>query len=34
VVKRGREYEERYAAERATEEAQIEAPRDDTGKPE
>ena len=31
-VQRGREYEERYAAERAAEEAQIEALRDDTGR--
>ena len=33
-VERGREYEERYATERAAEEAQIEAPRDDTGRAE
>jgi hypothetical protein len=33
-VRRGREYEERYAAERAAEEPQTEAPRDDMGKPE
>jgi hypothetical protein len=33
-VQRGREYEERYAAERAAEEPQTESPRDDTGKPE
>jgi hypothetical protein len=33
-VQRGREYEERYAAERAAEEPQTEPPRDDTGKPE
>jgi hypothetical protein len=33
-VRRGREYEERYAAERAAEEPQTETPRDDTGKPE
>ena len=33
-VQRGREYEERYAAERAAEEAQTESPRDATGKPE
>ena len=33
-VRRGREYEERYAAERAAEEPQSQAPRDDTGKPE
>jgi hypothetical protein len=33
-VQRGREYEERYAAERAAEEAQPESPRDETGKPE
>jgi hypothetical protein len=33
-VQRGREYEERYAAERAAEGAQTEAPRDDTGKAE
>jgi hypothetical protein len=32
-VQRGREYEERYAAERAAEEAQTEPPRDDMGKP-
>jgi hypothetical protein len=31
---RGREYEERYAAERAAEEPQSQAPPDDTGKPE
>jgi hypothetical protein len=31
-VQRGREYEERYAAERAAEGAQTEAPRDDTGR--
>ena len=33
-LRRGREYEERYAAERAAEEPQTEAPRDDMGKPE
>jgi hypothetical protein len=33
-VQRGREYEERYAAERAAKEPQTESPRDDTGKPE
>jgi hypothetical protein len=33
-VQRRREYEERYAAERAAEEAQTESPRDDMGKPE
>jgi hypothetical protein len=33
-VQRGREYEERYAAERAAEERQTESPRDDKGKPE
>ena len=33
-VRRGRDYEERYAAERAAEEPQSQAPRDDTGKPE
>ena len=33
-VQRGREYEERYAAERAAEEPQTESPRDDMGKPE
>jgi hypothetical protein len=33
-VRRGREYEERYAAERAAEKPQTEAPRDDMGKPE
>ena len=33
-VRRGREYEERYAAERAAEEPQSEAPRDDASKPE
>ena len=33
-VQRGREYEERYAAERAAEEQQTESPRDDMGKPE
>jgi hypothetical protein len=33
-VRRGREYEERYAAERAAEEAQTESPRDDMRKPE
>jgi hypothetical protein len=32
-VQRGREYEERYAAERSAEEAQTESPGDDTGKP-
>jgi hypothetical protein len=32
--RRGRGYEERYAAERATEEPQSEAPRDDTSIPE
>jgi hypothetical protein len=30
-VQRGREYEERYAAERAAEEPQTESPRDDLG---
>jgi hypothetical protein len=33
-VRRGREYEERYAAERAAEEPQTEALPDDMGKPE
>ena len=33
-ARRGREYEERYASERAAEEPQTEAPRDDMGKPE
>jgi hypothetical protein len=33
-IRRGREYEERYAAERAAEEPQSQAPRDDTSKPE
>jgi hypothetical protein len=33
-VRRGREYEERYAAERAAEKRQTEPPRDDMGKPE
>ena len=33
-VQRRREYEERYAGERAAEEAQTESPRDDIGKPE
>jgi hypothetical protein len=33
-VRRGREYEERYAAERPAEEPQTESPRDDMGKPE
>ena len=33
-ARRGREYEERYASERAAEEPQTEAPRDDIGKPE
>ena len=33
-VQRGREYDERYAAERAAEEPQTESPRDDMGKPE
>jgi hypothetical protein len=33
-VRRGREYEERYAAERAAEEPQTESPRDDMGRPE
>jgi hypothetical protein len=33
-VQRGREYEERYAAERAAQEPQTEAPPDDMGKPE
>ena len=33
-VQRGREYEARYAAERAAEEPQSHAPRDDTSKPE
>ena len=32
TVQRGREYEERYAAERAAEGAQTDAPRDDTGR--
>jgi hypothetical protein len=32
-VRRGREYEERYAAERAAEEPQTESRRDDMGKP-
>jgi hypothetical protein len=32
-VRRGREYEERYAAERAAEEPQTESPRDDTAGP-
>lgn len=31
-VRRGREYEDRYATERAAEEPQSEAPRDDTSK--
>jgi hypothetical protein len=34
VVERGREFEERYTAERAAEEAQTEARRDDTGRAE
>jgi hypothetical protein len=34
TVQRGREYEERYAAERAAEEPQAESLRDDMGKPE
>jgi hypothetical protein len=33
-LQRGREYEERYAAERAAEEARTEPPRDDMSKPE
>ena len=33
-VQRGREYEKRYAAERAAEEPQTESPRDEMGKPE
>jgi hypothetical protein len=33
-VQRGREHEERYAAERAAAEPQAEAPRDDVSKPE
>jgi hypothetical protein len=33
-VQRGREYEERYAAERAAEDPQTESPPDDMGKPE
>ena len=33
-VQRGREYEERYAAERAAEEPQTESPRGDMGTPE
>jgi hypothetical protein len=33
-VRRGREHEERYAAERAAEERQPEAPGDNMGKPE
>ena len=33
-VQRGREYEDRYAAEHAAEEPQSEAPRNDTSKPE
>jgi hypothetical protein len=33
-VQRGREYEERYAAERAAEEPQTESPRDEMDKPE
>ena len=33
-ARRGREHAERYAAERAAEEPQTEAPRDDMGKPE
>ncbi len=33
-VQRGREYEERYAGERAAEEAQTGSPGDDMGKPE
>ena len=33
-VRRGREYEERYAAERAAEEPQTESPRDGMGRPE
>ena len=33
-LRRGREYEERYAAERAAEEPQTESPRDEMGKPE
>jgi hypothetical protein len=32
-VQRGREYEERYAAERAAEEPQTESARDDIGRP-
>jgi hypothetical protein len=34
AVQRGREHEERYAAERAAKEPQTEAPRDEMGKPE
>jgi hypothetical protein len=33
-IRRGREFEERYAAERAAEEPQSQAPRDDTSNPE
>ena len=33
-ARRGREYEERYTAERAAEEPQTESPRHDVGKPE
>ena len=33
-VRRGREYEERYAAELAAEKPQTESPRDDNGSPE
>jgi hypothetical protein len=33
-AERGREYGERYTAERAADEPQVEAPRDDTGKSE
>ena len=33
-VRRGHEYEDRYAAERAAEEPQSEAPRDEASKPE
>jgi hypothetical protein len=33
-VRRRREYEERYAAERAADEPRTESPRDDMGKPE
>jgi hypothetical protein len=33
-AERTREHQERYTAERAAEESQVEAPADDTGKPE